>query len=56
MALDTVSIKPVNVALVKFTNLDIVAFQVFYNTVVAFSTNPSLNKSALAAWNMAVYE
>lgn len=47
MALDTVSIKPVNMALVKFTDPDIVTFQVFYNAVMAFSTNPSLNKSSL---------
>jgi hypothetical protein len=35
MALDPISIKPVNVALVKFTALDIVALQIFYNAVMA---------------------
>ena len=56
MALDPVSIKPVNVSLVKSTTLDIVALQIFYHAVMAFLNKPSLNSSALAPWNIAVYE
>ena len=55
MALDPVSIKPVNVALVKLSPLDIVALQIFYHAVMAF-LNKAIFEQEGPCWNIAVYE